>query len=48
MIGMALLSQNEREEMGRKDRQKVENEFDQEIVCLLKIDAIEGPGNRGN
>ena len=48
MIEMALLSQNEREEMGRKGRQKVENEFDQEIVCQLYIDAIEGPGNREN
>jgi glycosyltransferase involved in cell wall biosynthesis len=44
MMDMAVLSQKEREEMGGKGRQKVENEFDQEIVCQIYIDAIQELG----
>lgn len=44
MIDMAVLSHKERAEMGRKGRQKVENEFDQEIVCQIYMDAIQELG----
>ena len=37
---MLLLSHENRQIMGAKGRQKVEQEFDQDIVCKLYVDAI--------
>ena len=44
MLSMMALSRNELEEMGRKGRQKVENEFSQELVCQIYINAFQELG----
>jgi hypothetical protein len=41
MERMILLPYETRRGMGKKGRQKVEQEFNQNIVCELYIDAIE-------
>jgi len=41
MIDMLLMSRSDRQAMGEKGRQKVEKEFNQDIVIDLYLDAIE-------
>ena len=41
MIDMLLMSRSDRQAMGEKGRQKVENEFNQDIVIDLYLDAID-------
>ena len=38
---MLLMSRSDRQAMGEKGRQKVEKEFNQDIVIDLYLDAIE-------
>ena len=42
MADIVLLSHEKRKEMGKKGRRKVEEEFNQDIVCQLYVDAIKG------
>ena len=42
MADLVLLSHEKRQEMGKKGRRKVEEKFNQDIVCQLYVDAIKG------